>query len=298
MAKMKVQSFINKAIEVEKLPTLYKLGKFMNSKSGKYLLCDCSGLIKGILWGYPSAGKYASNNVPDINADTMISRCSNVTTNFTKLQPGWLVWMKGHIGIYVGDGVVIESSPIWENGIQKTYCKGCGLSNRSHLHERKWSKCGRLDCYIDYSSESESAPSKPKDTKVNAFYRVRTQKHGWLSEVKNLEDYAGYQDSPITDVAIRVDKGKIKYRVHVKGGKWLGWITECDIKNSYKYAGNGKAIDLVQVYYYTPDDIRPYKKAKYKTNYGWQYDTETNNNQDGYAGVLGKNATKLYIEIV
>ncbi|WP_102134077.1 hypothetical protein [Candidatus Stoquefichus sp. SB1] len=295
---MKVQDFINKAVEVEKLPTLYQLGKFMNSQNGKYLLCDCSGLIKGILWGFPKNGKYANNGVPDINADTMISRCSNVTTDMSKLQRGWLVWMKGHIGIYVGNGVVIESSPIWENGVQRTYPKGCGKQNAYGLKSRQWTKCGKFDKYIDYSSESESAPSKPKDTKVNVFYRVRTQKHGWLSEVNNLEDYAGYQDSPITDVAIRVDKGKIKYRVHVKGSGWLGWITDCNIKDSSKYAGNGKVIDAIQVYYYTPDSIRPYKRAKYKTNYGWQYDIETTSGQDGYAGVFGKNVTKLYVEIV
>lgn len=135
--------------------------------------------------------------------------------------------------------------------------------------------------------------------KVNVFYRVRTKKHGWLPEVENLEDYAGWQDSPITDVAIRVDSGSIKYRVHVKGAGWLGWITGCNIKDAINgYAGNGKEIDAIQVYYYTPDPIRPYKRAKYKTNYGWQYDTETSGGQDGYAGVFEKNVTKLYIEIV
>lgn len=148
-----------------------------------------------------------------------------------------------------------------------------------------------------FISESETKPTATNKN-VNVFYRVKTKKHGWLSEVKNLEDYAGYQDSPITDVAIKVDKGSIKYRVHVKGGNWLGWITGYDIKDINKYAGNGKEIDAIQIYYYTPDDIRPYKRAKYKTNYGWQYDTETKNNQDGYAGVLGKNVTKLYLEIV
>ena len=56
---------------------------------------------------------------------------------------------------------------------------------------------------------------------VNVYYRVRTQKHGWLSEVKNLENYAGWENSPITDVAIKVDRGSVRYRVHVKGGKWL-----------------------------------------------------------------------------
>ena len=58
----------------------------------------------------------------------------------------------------------------------------------------------------------------PNSSIVNVYYRVRTQKHGWLSEVKNLEDYAGYENSPITDVAIRVDKGNVKYRVHIRCG--------------------------------------------------------------------------------
>lgn len=296
MVKMKVNDFVEKAIEVEQLPTLYKLGKFMNAKSGKYLLCDCSGLIKGILWGYPSNGKYGSNSVPDINADTIINQCSHVTTDFSKLQKGWLVWMKGHIGIYTGNGVVIESSPIWENGIQRTYPKGSGKSNTYGLKQRQWTKCGQFDKYVDYTTVT---PAKPTATNknVNVFYRVKTKKNGWLGEIKNLEDYAGYQDSPITDVAIKVDKGSIKYRVHVKGGNWLGWISEYDIKDINKYAGNGKEIDAIQVYYYTPHDIRPYKRAKYKTNYGWQYDTETKNNQDGYAGVFGHVVTKLMISI-
>ena len=117
--------------------------------------------------------------------------------------------------------------------------------------------------------------------------------------VKNLTDYAGWQDSQITDVAIKVDKGNIKYRVHVKGGNWLSWVNGYDVKNHINgYAGNGKPIDAIQIYYSTPNDIRPFKKAKYKVNnYGWQYDTETKNNQDGYAGLFGKNVTKLQIEI-
>lgn len=145
---------------------------------------------------------------------------------------------------------------------------------------------------------------------VNAFYRVRTQKHGWLPKVKNLEDYAGYENSPITGLAIRVDKGSIKYRVHIKEvkddngnaivkGRWLGWITKYDIDDYFNgYAGNGNIIDCVEVYYYTPNDIRPYKKAKYKVNdYPYQYDNEKTNGQDGYAGVYGVPATKFQMII-
>ena len=141
--------------------------------------------------------------------------------------------------------------------------------------------------------------SDSNNNNVNVYYRVKTKKHGWLEEVKNLTDYAGWQDSPITDVAIKVDKGSIKYRVHVKGGKWLDWITQYNINDYINgYAGNGKPIDAIQVYYNTPNNIRPYKKAKYKVNnYSWQYDTETNNNQDGYGGLFGRNVTKLQIVI-
>ena len=140
----------------------------------------------------------------------------------------------------------------------------------------------------------------PSNSNVNVFYRVKIQKYGWLSEVKNLEDYAGWKNSPITGLAIKVDKGSIKYRVHLKGKGWLGYVTGYninDIKNGY--AGTGKnIIDAIEVYYYTSDNIRPYKKAKYKVNnYSWQYDNEKTNGQDGYAGKFGVSATKFQIII-
>ena len=152
---MKVNDFVTKALAYEQRPTLYKLGTYMNRKSGKYLLCDCSGLIKGILWGYPDKGKYASNGVPDSNANNMIrTYCTGVTSDMSKLRKGMVVWLNGHIGIYCGDGVVVESSPRWENGIQRTYPVGCPVSNKHHLNQRKWNKCGYLK-WIDYSTTSD-----------------------------------------------------------------------------------------------------------------------------------------------
>lgn len=146
---------MTKALDYEKRPTLYKLGTYMNRKSGKYILCDCSGLIKGILWGYPDKGKYASNGVPDSNANNIIAtHCTGVTSDMSKLCKGMVVWMSGHIGIYCGDGVVVESSPRWENGIQRTYPEGCPIANKHHLNQRKWSKCGYLK-WIDYNTTSD-----------------------------------------------------------------------------------------------------------------------------------------------
>jgi hypothetical protein len=139
-----------------------------------------------------------------------------------------------------------------------------------------------------------------QDDEVNVYYKVKTQKHGWLPKVKNLEDYAGWQNSPIIGLAIKVDKGSIKYRVHLKNKGWLGYVTGYNINDIINgYAGNGKdVIDAVEVYYNTPNNIRPYKKAKYKVNnYSWQYDNEKTKGQDGYAGAFGVNATKFQIVI-
>ena len=144
--------------------------------------------------------------------------------------------------------------------------------------------------------QAEPAPQTPTQTvEVNAYYRVRTQAHGWLPEVENLKDFAGFEGSPITDVAIRVDRGSIKYRVHVLGEGWRPYVTGYNI-NDYKngFAGEGKVIDAIEIYFFTPGDIRPYKRAKYMVNaYSWQYDNEKGQGQDGYAGVLGVPITEL-----
>lgn len=140
----------------------------------------------------------------------------------------------------------------------------------------------------------------PVNQQVNVFYRVKVRRDGWLPEVKNLEDFAGWKNRPITGIAIKVDKGSIKYRVHLKEKGWLSYVTGYDIQEIKNgYAGNGQSvIDAVEVYYYTPNEIRPFKKAKYRINdYSWQYDNEKKNGQDGYAGRLGISATKFQIVI-
>ena len=116
--------------------------------------------------------------------------------------------------------------------------------------------------------------------------------------VTNLSDYAGVRGRAITDVAIKVNKGSVKYRVHVKGGGWLPYVTGYDWTDyNNGYAGNGKIIDAIEVYYNTPSDVvaaHGYQKAQYRVSplngnyWPWQYDNETGGGQDGYAGVIGK----------
>lgn len=157
---MKVNDFINELKRVEKLPTLYKWGTFLNKYDGKYLLSDCSGLIKGILWGYHDNGKYASNGVPDYNADTIITKCKNVSTNFNNISKGEFVWMSGHCGVYIGNGQVIESSPKWENGVQIT-----------KLSQRNWKKHGFLP-WIEYGYVDSENPIESLSTLDSAITTI------------------------------------------------------------------------------------------------------------------------------
>ncbi len=165
-------------------------------------------------------------------------------------------------------------------------------------------------CFKVYGTAAVPTPAKmasssaAKNVAVDAFYRVRTTKGIWLGEIKNLTDFAGRNDgvTPITDVAIRVSAGSVKYRVHVLGGGWLNWITGCNIYDrQHGYAGNGHPIDAIEVYYFTPNNIRPYKRAKYHIAptgggfWSWQLDDQITGGQDGYAGMLGRSIAKLQI---
>lgn len=175
----------------------------------------------------------------------------------------------------------------WHSMFTSTTCPGDYLRSKMQYIA---DEANKINCGSSVSSSNI----------VNVYYRVKTQKHGWLPEVKNLDDYAGWENSPITGLAIKVDKGSIKYRVHIKGGNWLPYVTGCNINDfNNGFAGDGKnIIDAVKVYYFTPNDIRPYKKAKYRVNnLPWQTDTDINSTMEGFAGIIGKSITKFEIVI-
>lgn len=137
----------------------------INAASADTFGFDCVCLIKGVLWGWDAkvnatygGADYASNGVPDIGADSMILKCKdNTTGNWNNIQPGEVVWKEGHIGVYVGDGKVIESTPIWNNCVQYS-----NLGNTGHTtgHYRNWTKHGHLP-YVDYTDQEEVIDDDP-----------------------------------------------------------------------------------------------------------------------------------------
>ena len=173
---MNNKEFAEKAKKLSKEKTVYMLGSFCwpateknikrllnqyeenynwlwkaNSIKGQGYIGDCVGIIKGLLWGFDfnmdksyGGSIYCSNGVPDIDADTLIKKCTNVTTNLNNAIEGEIVWMSGHVGIIISSTQVVECTPVGSCGVQIT-----------NLHDRGWQKKGRLP-WIDYSSTAST----------------------------------------------------------------------------------------------------------------------------------------------
>lgn len=73
---------------------------------------DCVGLIKGYGWYDAESGeiKVGSNGMMEVGANAMFSNATVKGTIDTIPEvPGLAVWVDGHIGIYIGNGEVIEA---------------------------------------------------------------------------------------------------------------------------------------------------------------------------------------------
>ncbi len=121
---------------------------------------DCCGLIKGILWGWDAVPNstyggavYKSNDVPDSSANSMISACADASTDFTNIVPGELLWIDGHVGVYVGDGYAVECTTAWSDKVQKTVVTNIKKPG-SGENSRKWTKHGKMP-WVEYDQVLE-----------------------------------------------------------------------------------------------------------------------------------------------
>lgn len=213
---------------------------------------DCVGLIKGLLWGwcgnpnktYGGAG-YASNGVPDISADQMITQCKDVSTDFSKIVVGAAVWLPGHIGIYVGDGKVVEATPSFNNGVQITACGNIG--GISGLNTRKWTKHGKIP-WVSYSAVTPTAADTLTD--IHGHYAEKhIKKLIHYGIISGYEDNTFRPDNPVTrgEFSVMTERALTKacgYNLKKShafsdidgyyGAESIDKITACGIVNGYE----------------------------------------------------------------
>lgn len=110
---------------------------------------DCNGLIKSYGWYDPATGEitYGFSGVPDLGAnslhDTATVKGSMDTMPDT---PGLGVWHDGHVGIYVGDGEVIEAMGT-RSGVVKTT-----------LPSTRWTEWFEIP-WLDYTAPATPTPA-------------------------------------------------------------------------------------------------------------------------------------------
>lgn len=155
---------------------------------------DCVNLVKAILWGWvadPNAktsqgerfggAEPRSNGVGDWTVDEMLEHCSDVSDDMTTVRPGEMLWMKGHVGIYVGSGQAVE-------------CTGsAGKVVKRSVSAQSWKKHGKLPS-VDYKDETTVYR-----VQIGA-YVIKANAEKKLEEAKK----AGFSDAYITEGTVRV----------------------------------------------------------------------------------------------
>lgn len=124
-------------------PQYYKSWNDFPTQYGKRVH-DCVGLIKGYLWSDTATSKPVYNSKQDVSANGMLSICKEKGKIATMPDiPGVLVFMNGHVGVYIGNGEVIEAQG-HENGVIKT-----------KLKSRPWKDWGKCP-WIEYQAITPS----------------------------------------------------------------------------------------------------------------------------------------------
>lgn len=191
---------------------------------------DCVCLIKGVLWGWSGnlsetygGASYSANRVPDIDADTMITKCSEVSTDFSTIEVGEAVWCEGHIGVYIGDGLAVECTPAWSNDVQITACN----CSKAGYNRRNWTKHGKLP-YIKYEIVKDTNKSNEEIAK-----EVIDGKWGNGSERKSRLETAGYNPTTIQSIVNKLVSTPTVYTV-VEGDTLWG-IAEKFFRDGKRY---------------------------------------------------------------
>lgn len=220
------------------------LAKLKNYVGKGYFGFDCVCLIKGILWGWNAnlndvngGAKYQSNGVPDSGLETILKECSDVSSDFTNICEGAYVFMKGHCGIYIGNGEVIECTPKWDNNVQISKLGNLGYTGNK---VRRWEKWGKLP-YIDYSDIQLTYVVKQGDTlsKIAKEFNTTVQA---IAELNNIDDVNKIYVGQVLVIpqantsTVKVEKPKETTYTIKKGDSFY--------KIARKHAGDDKSIKL------------------------------------------------------
>lgn len=172
--------------KTKQYPSHYQFARMQKYKSEIGLrVHDCVGLIKGYLWSDSPDGKPKYNASQDVSANGMLNRCKETGRIDTLPEtPGILVFKRGHVGVYIGDGKVIEARG-FNFGVTETE-----LNKRNWEH---WGKCPWIEYpsdvfYFDPCAKDEiSIVDALKSIGANSGFAYRKK----IADANGMDGYVG-----------------------------------------------------------------------------------------------------------
>jgi hypothetical protein len=134
-----------------------RMAKFMGQVGKFDRVHDCVGLIKGYLWSDTTNSPPKYNAKQDVCADKMRT-LSNVVKDMAAMPEtlGLLVFLPGHVGVYIGGGQVVEARGS-DYGVVQTALKS-----------RPWTAWGQCP-WIEYGDALKPAPGLQKGDTVRVL---------------------------------------------------------------------------------------------------------------------------------
>ena len=201
-----------------KNPSRYVMGG-IGRYDGKTRLFDCIGLIKCFVWhDYSSSNAgYYGKTCPDWNCEMFFNNAKEKGKIDTIPEiAGLIVYQRGHVGVYLGNGVVIEATAGFQSKVVKSYFKGEHKGNK----RTTWTHWFKFP-YLDYDTKKSSDTLKVKD-KV----KIIASGNGRANGTGKVSYGIGWERS-----IKKIHKGKkFPYEVGVYGGATTGFYTKSALK--------------------------------------------------------------------
>ena len=238
----KASDLVNWCKEQKDKANKYRLGGIGRYENGVRIF-DCVGLIKCFMWHDYSEknASYYNKEVPDKNETGFFNEATEKGSIDTIPEiPGLMVYQPGHIGVYLGNGQVIEATAAFDKKIVITYFKGnhpdTSYKRTTWTH---WFKMPYLTYDVQESEETndEFAHALGETVRFTTCYRSSTD----AAAIKNY----------IPANQMMRDTGKITRRLKVNGvstyllDNGLCWVNDGDIAGGSTTSSEIKVGDKV-----------------------------------------------------
>jgi len=181
-AQKATQSVIDS--NIKQYPSNEAWRSYASKAIGKTRVCDCYGLVKSYLWWVDDNSNPKYNNVHDHNTTEAYGAANEKGPLATLPEiPGIIMYMPGHVGIYIGSGRFIE-------------CRGGGVGMyEGKITTGKITKGSKFthwfkDINIEYATTTAAAPNTHRVVAGDTLSKIALAYGTTIASLKSINGIA------------------------------------------------------------------------------------------------------------